>query len=85
MNYKDHVKRISLNIKAVRKEQKLTVQEVAYRCDMERSNLSRIEAGKSNLTIKTICQISDAFGITFEDLVVGERGNSTKIRTSAPK
>ncbi len=65
--------RISLNIRAIRKHKKLTIQEVAYRCDIERSNLSRIEAGKSNLTIKTIYQISEALGVTFEDIVIGKR------------
>ncbi|MFR9603618.1 MAG: helix-turn-helix transcriptional regulator [Rikenellaceae bacterium] len=73
MDFTDHIKRISLNIRTIRKQEKLTIQEVAYRCDIERSNLSRIEAGKSNLTIKTIFQISEALGVTFDDIVVGKR------------
>ncbi len=72
INYTDHVKRISQNIRTIRIQKKLTVQEVAYRCNIERSNLSRIEAGKSNLTIKSICQIASALNVAFEDLVVGE-------------
>ncbi|MFR0775165.1 MAG: helix-turn-helix domain-containing protein [Alistipes finegoldii] len=47
----------------------LTVQELAYRCDMERSNLSRIEAGRTNLTIKTMCIICNALNITLRDVI----------------
>ncbi|MFR9620128.1 MAG: helix-turn-helix transcriptional regulator [Rikenellaceae bacterium] len=72
INYTDQILRISLNIRRVRIEKKLTIQEVAYRCNIERSNLSRIEAGKSNLTIKSICQICNALEVSFEDIVVGQ-------------
>ncbi len=72
MNYTEYLLRITQNIRKIRAHKKMTVQEVAYRCNIERSNLSRIEAGKSNLTIKTICQISAALEVNFEDLVVGE-------------
>lgn len=69
INFTEHVKRISLNIKVLRLKKNLTVQEVAYRCNIERSNLSRIEAGRSNLTVKTICQICEALDVSFEYLV----------------
>lgn len=69
MEYKKEIKAIAERIKALRKERKLTVQEVAYRCDMERSNLSRIEAGKTNLTIKTICAICSALEVRLCDVI----------------
>ncbi|MBE6176893.1 MAG: helix-turn-helix transcriptional regulator [Alistipes sp.] len=69
MEYKKEIKAIAERIKALRKERKLTVQEVAYRCDMERSNLSRIEAGKTNLTIKTICAICSALEVRLSDVI----------------
>lgn len=69
MEYKKEIKAIAERIKALRKERKLTVQEVAYRCDMERSNLSRIEAGKTNLTIKTICTICSALEVRLCDVI----------------
>ncbi|MFI3283076.1 MAG: helix-turn-helix transcriptional regulator [Rikenellaceae bacterium] len=78
----DHVKRISQNIRTIRVNKGLTVQEVAYRCNIERSNLSRIEAGKSNLTIKTICQICDALEVSFESVVVGVIDSSTALDKS---
>ena len=53
----------------MRKERHLTVQELAYRCDMERSNLSRIEAGRTNLTIRTICIICSALEVGLRDII----------------
>ncbi len=69
MDYQDEIQYISSRIKELRKERKLTVQELAYRCDMERSNMSRIEAGRTNLTIKTICTICNALGVTLRDVI----------------
>ncbi len=68
IDYNQEIVRISLKIKTLRKERKLTVQEMAYRCDMERSNLSRLEAGRSNPTVKTLCIICNALGIQLSDL-----------------
>ena len=60
---------ITRRIKEIRRSKKLTVQEVAYRCNIERSNLSRIEAGKSNITIKTSCLICNALNIKLTDII----------------
>ena len=49
--------------------QTVSVQEVAYRCNMERSNLSRLETGKINLTLKTLCLICNALNIKLSDVV----------------
>ena len=67
--YEEEVAYISSRIRELRKEKKLTVQELAYRCDMERSNLSRIEAGRTNLTVKTICSICNALSVNMRDVI----------------
>ena len=36
---------------------------------MERSNLSRIEAGRTNLTLKTLCAICNALNVTLRDVI----------------
>lgn len=69
MDYQEEIQYISGRIKYLRKERRLTVQELAYRCDMERSNLSRIEAGRTNLTVKTLCIICNALGIKLRDVI----------------
>ncbi len=72
MNYEDETKRISNNIKNIRIKKNITVQELAYRCNMERSNLSRIESGRSNFTIKTICIICNALEVDLRDVIIGD-------------
>ena len=67
--YEEEIAYISSIIRELRKEKKLTVQELAYRCDMERSNLSRIEAGRTNLTIRTICIICNALEVGLRDVI----------------
>ena len=69
MDYQEEIQYISERIKYLRKESRLTVQELAYRCDMERSNLSRIEAGRTNLTVKTLCIICNALGVKLRDVI----------------
>lgn len=69
MDYQEEVLYISRRIKELRKEKRLAVQELAYRCDMERSNLSRIEAGRTNLTIKTLCIICNALNVSLRDVI----------------
>lgn len=69
LDYHEEIAYISSRIKTLRRERNMTVQELAYRCDMERSNMSRIEAGRSNVTLKTMCIICNALGITPRDLM----------------
>ena len=68
-DYETTIKTIAQNIKRIRQSKKLSVQEVAYRCDIERSNLSRLEAGKTNMTIKTICLICSVLNVKLSDVI----------------
>lgn len=70
-NYEDIIRLITQNIKKIRQSKGLSVQEVAYRCDIERSNLSRLEAGKTNMTIKTLCLICNALNVKIKDIIAG--------------
>ncbi|MBO7144138.1 MAG: helix-turn-helix transcriptional regulator [Salinivirgaceae bacterium] len=69
MDYKSEIKQIALKIKSSRQEKKLSVQDLAYLCDMERSSMSRIESWRINITIKTLCIISNALGVEPKDLL----------------
>lgn len=69
MDYQVEIKLIASRIKTIRQEQKLSIQDLAYKCDMERPNMSRIESGKENITIKTLCIICNALNIKLSDLV----------------
>ena len=69
MNYEEELSYTTKKIRELRKERKFTVQELAYRCDIERSNMSRIEAGRTNITLKTMCLICNALNVRLKDIV----------------
>ena len=63
MNQEELSKKVGLNVKRLRKEKGLTQQELAAKCDFEKANLSRIEAGRINPTTWTLWTISQALEI----------------------
>lgn len=73
MLYEYELQKIVARLKEIRMKRGLTVQELAYRCDIERSNISRIEAGKNNITLKTLCKLCNALDIRWEILFFDEK------------
>lgn len=69
MKYETEILKIAHLIKEIRLNKGLSVQELAYRCNIERSNLSRLEAGRTNMTIKTLCIICNALEIKLTDII----------------
>ena len=69
MQSADHInKKIADNIKSERIKRGWTLQYLAARCNFEKSNLSRIESGRSNHTILTLQRICKAMEISIEEL-----------------
>lgn len=63
------LKRVGENIARIRKERKITQIELGHRCDFDRSNMRRIEAGRTNPTLLTLQKIATALETTVEELV----------------
>lgn len=63
--------RIGENIKAARRRKNMSAQELAGRCDLEKSNMSRLEAGNTNPTLFTLYKISLALGVKMAEIVEG--------------
>ncbi len=59
---------IGKKIKELRQAKNLTQQALADECDMEKPNLSRIENGNTNPTVRSLWRISNALGVTLKDL-----------------
>ena len=72
-NYDSLVRELCGRLREIRKAQGLTIQAVADRCGMKRSNLSRIEAAKNNVTLKTLCSICEALQTDVHDLLLPRR------------
>jgi transcriptional regulator with XRE-family HTH domain len=61
-NFSGIFKKIGLKIKLLRIERKISQQDLAAACNFEKSNLARIESGRTNPTVATllkICQVLD--------------------------
>jgi len=65
----DALIKIGLKIKEIRINQQISQQDLAAACNFEKSNMSRIEAGRSNLTIDTLLKICSALKIRLIDIV----------------
>lgn len=69
MNEKEFLIKIGEKIKVLREKRKMEQQDLAAACNFEKSNMSRIEAGGSNMTFRTLLKISKALNIKVKDLV----------------
>lgn len=59
----DLTKRVGMNIRAIRKSQNLTIDELAERCDFQAPYLSDVERGERNITLQTLTKILDALQV----------------------
>lgn len=57
------------NIKTLRLQRGLTLDDLAERTGVSRAMLSDIERGTKNPTIKVVCQIAEVFGYTVSQLL----------------
>jgi len=62
-------KAVGQRIKTIREAKGLTQQGLADFCNFEKSNMSRIETGRTNLTLKSLYTISEALGVQIKQLV----------------
>jgi len=60
---------IGMNIKELREEKNISQQDLAAACNFEKSNMSRIEAGRTNLTIGTLLKICEALNVKLNEVV----------------
>jgi len=58
--------RIGLRIMALRKLAGLTQEQLSERAGLQRSHISKIEAGKYAVTFETTQAIAEAFGMTVD-------------------
>ena len=68
MNEQEFLKNIGGNISAIRKKRGMTQTQLGYLCDMEKSNIIRIEKGRTNPTTLTLLKLSIALKVDVKDL-----------------
>ena len=62
-------KAVGNRIRMLREEKKIPQQDIAGACNIEKSNFSRIEAGKTNPTVFTLYKIAKSLGVEMTDLL----------------
>ena len=60
---------IGKRVKILREEKGIPQQDLAAKCNLEKSNLSRLEAGGTNPTIYTLNVIADNLEVSLCDIV----------------
>lgn len=60
---------IGKRIKMLREDKKIPQQDLAAKCNLEKSNLSRLEAGGTNPTLYTLKRIADNLEISLCEIV----------------
>lgn len=68
MNKKEFQKALGQRIKQLREDKNITQTELAYRCEIERSNMNRIEAGNTNPSSFLVYTIAQKLEIELPEL-----------------
>ena len=67
MNEEEFLKLVGETITKIRKEAGLTSNELAMRCEMEKSNLIAIEKGRRNVTAKILFRLAKELDCDVKD------------------
>jgi len=62
------IKQLGQNVDKIRKEKGLSFQEMALRCDIEKSSLVKLANQGTNVTVSTIFKISKALEVEPKEL-----------------
>ncbi|MGE7024457.1 helix-turn-helix domain-containing protein [Solibacillus cecembensis] len=72
----DLTKRVGMNIRAIRKSQNLTIDDLAEKCDFQSPYLSDVERGERNITLQTLNKILDALQVEPGRILIPENKSS---------
>jgi len=66
--------RLGQRIKEIRHEKKISQQDLAAKCNFEKSNLSRLEAGRTDPKLSTLKKVSNGLGVELLELFKFQNG-----------
>lgn len=61
---------VGKHIQKLRELKGISQQDLAAKCNFEKSNMSRLEAGKVNPTLSTLEKVANALDITLAELFI---------------
>ena len=65
----DFLKGVAIKVRAARDEKGLSVRELALLCNMDYSNISRMEQGKRDIRLSTLKTIADVLNKEVKDFL----------------
>ena len=77
--HQEYLRSIGASICKTRLQRGMKQKDLAIRSNMEKASISRIESGKTNMTMLTLLQLADSLEISVGDLL-----NATKEMTVQP-
>ena len=60
--------KVGRRIQEIRIEKEMSQQDLAAKCNFEKSNMSRLESGRANATLLTIQIVANALGVPAVEL-----------------
>lgn len=67
----DLIIKLGARIRQLREDKGWSMDKLCLECEMEKTQLHRIETGKYNSTISTLAVLAKALGVTISDLMKG--------------
>jgi len=64
-------RRIGERVRALRTGRGLTQLRLAERSGISRPSIANVEAGRQNLSLRQLCALASAFGVTVDELLSG--------------
>ncbi|MXV14304.1 helix-turn-helix domain-containing protein [Hufsiella ginkgonis] len=61
--------RFGVHLRKIREDKGLSLREVADRCDLDNSNISKIENGQFNIQLSKIFELAKGLGVSAKDLL----------------
>lgn len=58
------------NLRRIRKDKGFSQRELSSRCNIDNADISRMENGDINITLKTLQQLADAMDISVLELLI---------------
>lgn len=68
--------KIGERIKQIRSEKNISQQDLAAKCNFEKSNLSRLEAGRTDPKLSTLEKVATGLDVTLSELFNFQKGKS---------
>jgi len=67
---------VGLNVVRIRRERRLSQEELSFRVGVTRAYLSGLEAGRRNPTVVTLSKLADGLGVDVDQLIRSPKKSS---------